>query len=172
MTDMIKAMNPAAPLNTEEAALAAAKVSAVGMVIGAIHTAVGGWYASTPAAQEAAARIVQDLTGQAPDPAAMASQAQMGLIISGVFVVLQLGLAFLQSRKPNMILPIMFLILCVWALGSSALALAVPAFGGSQPMWLTAFSIIAMIVAIITHIASIRGVSALDKIRTRAAQEY
>lgn len=172
MTDMIKAMNPAAPLNTEEAALAAAKVSAVGMVIGAVHTAVGGWYASTPAAQEAAARIVQDLTGQAPDPAAMASQAQMGLIISGVFVVLQLGLAFLQSRKPNMILPIMFLILCVWALGSSALALAVPAFGGSQPMWLTAFSIIAMIVAIITHIASIRGVSALDKIRTRAAQEY
>lgn len=172
MTDMIKAMNPTAPLNTEEAALGAAKVSAVGMVIGAIHTAVGGWYASTPAAQQAAAQIVQDLTGQAPDAAQMASQAQIGLITAGVFVVLQLGLAFLQSRKPNMVLPILFLILCVWALGSSILALAVPAFGAAQPMWLTAFSIIAMLLAIITHIASIRGVSALDKIRTRAAQDY
>ena len=55
MTDIIGAMNPTAPLTTEEAALGAAKVSAIGMVIGAISQAVGGWYASTPAASEAAA---------------------------------------------------------------------------------------------------------------------
>lgn len=170
--DVIKAMNPTAPLNTEEAALAAAKVSAIGMVLGAIHTAVGGWYASTPAAQEGAAQIVQDLTGQAPDPAALAAQSQMGLIMSGVFVVLQLGLAALQWRKPNMILPIIFLVLCIWALGSSILALVVPAFGAAQPMWLTVFSIVLMLLAVIKHIASIRGVSALDKLRTKAAQDY
>src|SRR5215217_4579111 len=117
MTDLIKAMNLTARLDTEDAALAAAKVSGVGMVIGAIHQAVGGWYASTPAAQEAAARLVEQFTGQTPEPAALAQQAQLGLYMAGGLTVLQLILAAVQWRKPNMVLPILFLVLVIWALG-------------------------------------------------------
>jgi hypothetical protein len=172
MTDLIKAMNPTAPLPTEEAALAAAKVSAVGMVIGAIHQAVGAWYATTPEAAAAASKLVEQMTGQTPDPAQLAQQNQFGLMLGGGLVILQLILAAVQWKKPNMVLPILFLILVIWALGGACLALFVPAFAAAQPIWLTAFTVVTMGIAAIAHIAGIRGASALDKIRTRAAQDY
>ncbi|HZW16123.1 MAG TPA: hypothetical protein VFF66_07690 [Brevundimonas sp.] len=170
MTDIIAAMNPAAPLTTEDAALGAAKVSAVGMVIGAINQAVGGWYASTPEASQAAARVMENLTGQTVDPTQLAQQTQMGLYLTGALVVLQLILAAVQWRKPNGVLPILFLVLVVWALGGAALALVVPAFSGGQPMWLTVFTLVMMLLAAILHIAGIRGASALKKFRD--AQAY
>jgi hypothetical protein len=169
MTDIIKAMNPTAPLTTEEAAFGAARVSAVGMVIGAVHQAVGGWYSSTPEASAAAGRLVEKLTGQTPPPEQMAASAQQGVIIAGVFVVLQLGFAAWQWKKPNIVLPILFLVLCIWGLGTSALGLAM---GAEQPMYLSLFSLIAMLIAAVTHIAGIRGASALSKIRYNAANTY
>jgi hypothetical protein len=172
MTDLIKAMNPTMPLTTEEAALAAARVSAVGMVIGALNQAVAGWYASTPAAAEGAARVVEQFTGQAPDLAALAQQSQIGLGVAGFFVVLQLILAFVQWKKPGQALPILFLVLVIWGLGGALLALFMPAMGAGQPMWLTLFTLVTMVLAGVTHIAAIRGASALDKIRTSAAQNY
>lgn len=172
MTDIIKAMNPTTPLTTEAAALAAAKVSAVGMVIGAVNQAVSGWYASTPEAAAATAEMVEQFTGQAPEPAALAQQTQMGLYLAGGFVLLQLILAFVQWKKPNIALPILFLVLVVWGFGGSVLALAMPAIGGTQPMWLTLFTLVTMLIAGIMHIAAIRGASALDKLRTQAAQTY
>ncbi len=66
----------------------------------------------------------------------------------------------------------LFLILVIWGLGMGLLALVVPAIGAAQPMWLTLFIVVTMAIAAVTHVASIRGSSALDKIRTRAAQEY
>ena len=170
MTDLIKAMNPTAPLTTEDAALAAAKVSAVGIVIGAIHQAVGAWYTSTPEAAAAAAAMVEQLTGQTPDAAALAQQSQVGFMFAGALILLALILAFVQWRKPNIVLPILFLILVIWALGGACLALAMPAFSGGQPVWLTIFSLVTMAVAAIMHIAAIRGVSALNNIRMAAAQ--
>ncbi|MDI1327407.1 MAG: hypothetical protein PSV23_11480 [Brevundimonas sp.] len=170
MTDLIKAMNPTAPLTTEDVALAAARVSAVGMVIGAINQAVAGWYASTPEAVEAAGRMVEQFTGQAPDPAALAQQSQIGLGMTGAFVVLQLVLAFVQWRKPNQVLPILFLVLVIWGLGGALISIFAPAFSGGQPMWLTVFTLVALSVAAIMHVAAIRGASALDKIRTNAAK--
>lgn len=169
MTDIIKAMNPTAPLNTEEAALAAAKVSAVGMVIGAIHQAVGGWYSTTPEAAAAGARLVEKLTGQTPTAEQMAASAQQGMMMAVGLVVLQLGFAFWQWKKPNIVLPILFLVLCIWGLGTSALGMAM---GAEQPLYLSVFSILAMLIAVVTHIASIRGNSALSKIRYDAANTY
>ncbi len=170
MTDVIKAMNPTAPLTTEDSALAAAKVSAVGIVIGAIQQAAAAWYASTPEAAAAASAMVEELTGQTPDSAALAQQSQMGLMIGGLLIVVALILALVQWRKPNMVLPILFLVLVIWSLGTAALALVVPAMGGGQPMWLTLFSLVTMAVAAIMHIAAIRGVGALNRIRMAAAQ--
>lgn len=170
MSDIIRAMNPAAALGTEDAARAAARVSAIGMVIGTINTAVGAWYASTPAASEAAARVVENLTGQAPDAAQLQSQAQMGLYFAGALVVLQLALAAVQWRKPNGVLPILFLVLAVWGLGGAVLALAMPMFAGGQPVWLTVFTLVTLLLASVLHIAGIRGASALGKFRD--AQAY
>ncbi len=172
MTDWTRAMNPTSPLNTEAEALAAAKVSAVGMVVGALHQAVGAWYASTPEAQEAAARMVEQFTGQAPDPASLAQQAQFGLMLGVGLTVLQLILAAVQWRKPNKVLPILFLVLVVWGLGGGLLALTVPAMAAGQPMWLTIFTIVTMLIAGVMHIAGIRGSSALDRIRMKAANAY
>jgi hypothetical protein len=170
MTDIIKAMNPTTPLTTEDSALAAAKVSAVGIVIGAIHQAVGTWYASTPEAAAAASAMVEELTGQTPDAAALAQQSQTGLMLGGVLIVIALILALLQWRKPNGVLPILFLVLVIWSLGAAALALVIPAWSASQPLWLTLFSLVTMAVATSMHMASIRGVSALNKIRMAAAR--
>lgn len=172
MTDIIKAMNPAAPLTTEESALAAAKVGAVGLGLGAINQAVAGWYSSTPAAQQAAARMVEDLTGQVTEPAALAQQAQMGLVITGVVVLLHIGLAVVQWRKPNNIIPILFLVLSIWGLGGAVLGFAVKSFGAAQPLWLGILTIVLLGAAVVSYVASMRGVSALDKIRTQAAQDY
>ncbi|MBW8302706.1 MAG: hypothetical protein K0M78_01910, partial [Brevundimonas sp.] len=170
MTDMVRAMTPTATLTTEDAALGAAKISAVGVVIGAVNSAVTGWYASTPEGTAAAGRMVESLTGQAPDAAQLAGQAQMGLYFTGALVLLQLGLAVVQWVKPNGVIPIVFLVLVVWALGSSALALAMPGLGGSQPMWLTLFTLVTMLFAATMHIAGIRGAGALRKFRE--AQAY
>lgn len=165
MTDIIKGMNPTAPLATEDAALSAARASAVGMIIGAAYQAISGWYASTPEAAAAAARVVENLTGQAPDQAQMAHQAQMGLIMTGVLVLIQLLLAVVQWRKPNGILPIIFLVLVIWGLGTTCIALFAPAMAGSQPMWLIAVSLVALLIMAVAHISGIRGASALKKLR-------
>ncbi|WP_420478594.1 hypothetical protein [Brevundimonas sp. FT23028] len=169
MTDIIKAMNPTAPVNTEAAALAAARVSAVGIAIGAIHQAFNAWYATTPEASAAAAAsaadLIEKLTGQVPSAEQLAASAQQGMMVAGVLTLLQIGLAVWQWLKPNIVLPILFLVLCVWTFGTSALGLAP---GGHQPMYLSLFSLFAMGIAIVTHIAGIRGASALGKIRQQA----
>ncbi|MGV9010173.1 hypothetical protein [Brevundimonas sp.] len=169
---LITAMNPTASLTTEAAASAAAKVSAVGMVIGAVKTAVEGWHASTPEAAAAAAEMVQQLTGQVPDAAALAQQSQLSLYMAGGLVLLQIILALVQWKKPNVVLPIIFLVLVIWALGGSLIGLAVPALGGLQPLWLTLFILVTMLIAAVTHIAGIRGASALNKIRRAEMPNY
>ena len=170
MTDLIKAMNPTASLTTESAALDAARVSAVGMVLGAIGQAAAGWYASTDAGIEAARRMVEQMLGEAPTAEMMAQQAQTGLIMTGALVLLQLGLAAVQWRKPNGVLPVIFLVLVIWGFGTACLAFFVPAVSESQPLWLTLMTVVLMVIAAVTHIASIRGVSALNKIRMAASQ--
>ena len=170
MTDLIKAMNPTAMLTTEQAALDAARVSAVGMVLGAINQAVAGWYASTDAGIESSRAMVEQMLGQAPSVEEAAQQAQFGLMTAVVIVLIQLGLAVLQWLKPNGVLPLVFLILVIWGLGTACLAFFVPALAEAQPLWLTIVTVVLMAVAAVTHIASIRGVSALNTLRMAAAQ--
>lgn len=170
MSDLIKAMNPGASLATEQTALAAARISAVGMVLGAINQAIAGWYASTDAGMEAARGMVEQMLGKAPSTEQLAQQAQFGLMTTGFLVLLQLGLAAVQWRKPNGVLPLIFLIFGIWGLGTALLALVMPAVAVAQPLWLTLLTVVLMAIAVTTHIASVRGASALSKIRTAAAQ--
>jgi hypothetical protein len=170
MSGLIRAMNPTANLSTEPAALDAARISTTGMVLGAVNQAVAGWYASTEAGRAAAAAMVEQLVGQAPSADEVAQQAQIGLMTTGVLVLLQLGLAAVQWRKPNGVLPTIFLILVIWGLGTASLAFFVPAVASAQPLWLTMVTVVLLAIAAVTHIASIRGSSALNRIRMDAAR--
>ena len=58
MTDWIKAIHPTAALTSEPQALAAARISSIGMVIGAVRDAVLAWYAANGGAE--ATRIAVD----------------------------------------------------------------------------------------------------------------
>ena len=174
MTNWIKAMNPAGAIDTKEAALAAARVSAIGMVLGAIRDTAGAWY-TTHGGAEASQRAIENMTGQVQSPEQVAQAAQFGLMGAGVFIVLQLVLAAVQWFKPNQVLPIIFLVLVVLALGGSLLSLAgtsmIPGMNSvAAPMWIMAITIVLMTLAFFMHVAGIRGASALAKFRD--AQAY
>ncbi|HEY0600785.1 hypothetical protein [Brevundimonas sp.] len=173
MTDWIKAMNPAGAIDTKEAALAAARLSAVGMVLGAVRDSVGAWYSANGGA-EASQRAIENLTGQVQSPEQVAQAAQFGLMAAGVVIVLQLILAVVQWLKPNQVLPIIFLALVVLALGGTLLSLTGSSMPGmaslAPPMWTTVTTLVLMTAAFFMHIAGIRGASALSKFRD--AQAY
>jgi hypothetical protein len=87
--------------------------------------------------------MMEELTGQTPDAATFAQQSQTGLMAGAVLTVIALVLALVQWRKPNGVLPILFLVLVIWSLGGAALALVIPALlflCGSGPLavWLRA----------------------------------
>ena len=173
MTDLIKAMNPRAPLLTEGDALAAARVSAIGMVLGAISNVAEAWYTQNGGA-EATQRAVENLTGQVQTAEQVSQSAQFGMIGVAVIIVLQLILAVVQWRKPTSWLPILFLVLVIWGIGTTLLGLAMGGAMASmgmpaRPMWLTIITLVTLIPAAIMHIASIRGAGQLDRIRMEAA---
>jgi len=174
MTDWIKAMNPAGPIDTGDAALAAARVSAIGMVLGAIRDGVAAWYTANGGA-EASQRAIENLTGQAQSPEQIAQAAQFGLYGAGAVIVLQLILAVVQWLKPNQALPILFLVFVVLALGNALLTLVgaslMPGMASAAPpMWVSATTIVLMTAAFLMHVAGIRGASAMNKFRD--AQAY
>lgn len=173
MSDLIKAMNPTTPLTDAGIARKAAQASAVGMLVGAVNTVAEGWYAANGGA-EASQRMLESLTGQAPTAEEIASAAQFGLIGTAVVVVLHLVLAGVQWKKPNSVLPILFLVLVVWGLGSALLGLIsagqLEAIGATpRPMWLTVVTLVTLAIAAVLHIAGIRGSSALGKFQNADA---
>lgn len=174
MSNWIKAFNPTAPIENQDAALTAARVSAVGILLGVVNTIAEGVYYQTGGA-EATQRAVESMTGQAQSAEQAAAAAQFGMVSMAVVVILHLVLAAVQFKKPNQAIPIIFLVLVIWGLGGVLLGLVMgpqmEAMGaGSRPMWLTITSLITLGLAAVLHISGIRGASALSKFR--AAQAY
>lgn len=171
MTDWIKAIHPTATLDTEAHALAATRASSIGMVIGAGRDAILAWYAANAGAE--ATRLAVDQMTQRPETAEqMQAATQIGLAGTIVMVVLQLALAVVHWRKPSSLLPLVFLMLVVWALGSGALAL-INALGGQgstmQPMGLILMTVATMTAAAILHATAIRGAGRLAELRKLSA---
>lgn len=171
MTDWIKAIQPTAALDTEAKALAATRASSIGMVIGAGRDAILAWYAANAGAE--ATRLAVDQMTQRPETAEqMQAATQIGLAGAIVMVVLQLALAVVHWRKPSSLLPLVFLMLVVWALGTGALAF-VYVLGGqgmaSQPIGLIVTTLVTMSVAAFLHATAIRGAGRLAEIRKLAA---
>lgn len=168
MIDLIRAVNPFAALETRQAALAAARATAIGIVLGAIQQALHLLYMATGGA-EAAGRALEQATGSAPT-AAMQAMQQGSQTISAGLILLQLALAIVQWRKPNQVLPILFLVLvgAGIALAASVLLLLLLSPGGFQegsPIWLTVGGGTLTVLAFAAHVAGFRGARRLARFR-------
>ncbi len=167
---MMTMMNPTAPLNSEADARTAARASAISIFIGVVMGVISvlmlmnGGMAEMQAAVEAQAAAD-------PQTAGMAGAMMQGALYFTIFlVVIQLILGFVQWAKPNIVIPILFLILVVYGLGSTALGMmmagdaAVPQTSMNTPA-MVAFTIIVLLVQALLHVVGIRGASALNKFR-------
>lgn len=176
MTDWAKAINPTAKIATEEDGISAARASAIAIFLGVVWGIVGIIYLMT-AGQAAMQAAVSQASAEAPGMAG--AVGQIALWTAVFFVVVQAVIGFIQWAKPNIVIPIIFLILVVFGLVMGVfgmmMANSMPDVAEAQaqtPAWQTWIGMLLMIVQAVMHIAGIRGASALDKIRTRAAQEY
>lgn len=167
----IRYFNPAATLETQDHALAATRASSIGMIIGAARDSILAWYTANAGAE--ATRLAVDQMTQRPETAEqMQAATQIGLAGAISMVVLQLVLAVVHWRKPSSLLPLVFLMLVVWALGTGALAF-VYAVGGqgmaSQPMGLIVMTLVTMSAAALLHATAIKGAGRLAEFRKLAS---
>ncbi|HWQ87723.1 hypothetical protein [Brevundimonas sp.] len=177
MTDLIRALNPTAPITTESEAIDAARASALAIFLGVLWGIVGVIYLMT-AGQAVMEAAVAQASAQNPEAAGMAgAMAQTALWMSVGLVVIQAILGFVQWTKPNIVIPIIFAILVAFGLVSGLLSLAMAGQAGmpetvQAPMWQVWGGFIVMAVQLLMHINGIRGARKLDKLRFDAAQTY
>jgi len=173
MTDWAKAVNPTAPISTEDEALGAARVSTIAIALGAAWGIVGVVQMTANKA-----RLIElATTASAGNPAAgpeMAATIVQGTIYFGIaMVVIQVILALVQWIKPNIIIPIIFLILVAGGAVMSLIQLATnPVAMSSTPIWQMGLSYVIVVVQLVLHTSGIRGASKLDKIRYEAANTF
>lgn len=175
MTDWVKACNPTAPIASEAEATAAARASAIAIFIGVVWGVITTAWLLTSGASVMEAAMAEAAT-QNPDAAAMPGMAGMmtsfAIAMAVIVVVIQLILGLVQWFKPNVVIPIIFTILVVYGLGSTALGLMMAGdtpTAAMGPMWVVVGGFIVMIIELILHIAGIRGGNALGKFRSGAA---
>lgn len=86
-------------------------------------------------------------------------------------MVIQLGLAFWQWAKPNIVIPIIFLLLTIYGLLTAALGIANNGLGASEtaasPVWNLILGLVVMALAALFHASGIRGAAALGKYKIR-----
>ncbi|MGV8928169.1 MAG: hypothetical protein ACOH1E_00320 [Brevundimonas sp.] len=165
-----------APINTEAEATAAARASAIAIFLGVLWGIVGVIYLMT-AGQAVMAAAMAQASADAPEMAGMTgAMTQVALWMSVGFVVIQLILGLVQWAKPNIVIPIIFLILVAFGLVSGVFGLVMAGQPGmpetaAAPAWQTWLGMIILIVQLILHSAGVRGASRLDKLRFQAANQ-
>ncbi len=172
MSDWIKAINPTGPITTETDASAAARGSALSIVIGVVVGIIGlVWTVLNPADVEAAVALAGAESPEAASAAAMGAQA--GIWLGGAMVVIQAIFAFLQWRDPKRWIAILFLVLLAFGIVST---LAAPALADMAPgtpvppMWQIALSLVIMALQVVMHVAGLRGIGRLDQMQMDAAR--
>lgn len=172
MSDWIKAINPTAPITTEAEAVRAARVSAIGVVIGVATGLVGVTQMILKRDQ-----IIAAANAAATDPAVAgmgATIAQGALYFAIGMVVLQAIIAVVQWLKPNIFIPIIFAILVAGGLAMAVISTLMPSpvERPETPIWQWGLTIVIAVVQLVLHIAGARGASKLDKIRYDAANTF
>ncbi|HYC98878.1 hypothetical protein [Brevundimonas sp.] len=175
MSDWIKAFNPMATIGTEAEALKAARASAIAIFIGVAFSLLGVVMMMNGGLEAMESAVAAQSAGGDPQIASMTGAiAQFTLYLMIVVVVVQLILGFVQWAKPNMVIPILFIVLVVYGLGSTVLAqmmagqIDVPETPMNAP-WMIVLGIVVMVVELILHIAGVRGAGALKKFRDARA---
>lgn len=174
MTDWVRASNPTAPINNEAEAIAAARASAIAIFLGVLWGIVGIVYLMT-AGQAMMEAAMAQAAAETPEMEGMTGvMTQLALWVSVGFVVIQLVLGLVQWAKPNIVIPIIFLLLVLFGLVSGLMGLMMQGQEGmpeaaATPVWQLWGGLIIMIVQTILHIAGIRGARQLDKLRFEAA---
>jgi hypothetical protein len=176
MTDMVRAMNPTAAISTAEEAKAAARASAIAIFLGVLWGIIGLVWLMGPGAAVMDAAMAE-AAASSPEAAGMTEMmAGAAVGVAGFMVVIQLILGLVQWFKPNIVIPILFTVLVVYGLGSTALGMMMAeqmdlgAAAAATPAWQTWGGIALMVVQLLMHIAGIRGASAMGKFRD--AQAY
>jgi hypothetical protein len=176
MTDWAKAMNPTSPITTETEATAAARASAIAIFLGVIWGVVGIVWLMT-AGQTAMEAAVAQASADAPEMSGMAGMmTQFALWMSVGLCVIQLILGLVQWSKPNIVIPIIFVILVAFGLVSGVAGMmmagqpGMPDAAATTPAWQLWGGLALLVVQLVMHIAGIRGASKLDKLRYQAAQ--
>lgn len=170
MTDWVRASNPMASIGTEAEALAAARASAIAILVGVLYGAF------SLVVGMAAVRAGVEAQLAAEPPAGMTADLLVNIALGmGVFLLLvQLVLGWVQWARPGVIIPIIFAILVGWGLVQIAFSIQAAASLGPDalqaPIWTTVVAAAVMLVQLVLHIAGIRGARALDRLRMEAVQ--
>lgn len=173
MTDWVRASNPTAPITNEAEATAAARASAIAIFLGVLWGIAGIIYLMT-AGQAVMEAAMAQAAAESPEMEGMTGiMTQAALWMSVGFVVIQLILGLVQWAKPNIVIPIIFLILVLFGLISGLMGMMMQGQEGmpeaTMPAWQLWGGLVLMIVQTIMHIAGIRGARQLDKLRFEAA---
>lgn len=172
MTDWIKAFNPTSPITTEADAEGAARSSAVAMFIGALSFVISAAWTFANPGDIQAAMASSGVSGQ-DAAAATAAATQIGVWTTGGLAVLQFILGVVQWRNPGKLLTILFMVLVIFGIVSTA---ATPLIASAMPnipvtpMWQIALSLVVMVVQLILLIAGLRGIGRLDKLQMDGAR--
>jgi hypothetical protein len=174
MTDWIKAVNPMASITTEAEATGAARASALAIFLGVIWGAVGvyllvsGGSAEMEAAMAAASADAPEMAGMGEFVMQIAMWSAIGLC------VIQLVLGLVQWAKPNVVIPIIFVILVAFNLLSGLFGIVMSGQEGAAeaavPGWQFYVGLVILVIQLVLHIAGIRGARALDRLRMEAAR--
>ncbi|PZO01306.1 MAG: hypothetical protein DCF28_10185 [Alphaproteobacteria bacterium] len=172
MSNLIKAMNPGAPITNEAEATAAARSSAIAIFIGVVVGIVSVlWTLMNP---EVMQQAVAQASADSPESAAVAEvAATVGLWFSGGLALVQLIFAVLQWRDPKKWIAILFIVLIALGILQTA---AAPMLAGMMPdapvvpMWQIALSLVIMVIQVVLHVAGLRGINRLEAMQMDAAR--
>lgn len=175
MSGLIAGLSPAAKITNESEAKASARASAVSILLGVIWGGITLAWMTSP---EGTAMMQQAMSASAtPETAALMEGAVGAMIGLTAFIIgLQLIFAGIQWFKPNIIVPILFLLLVAYGLLTGLLGVVMAdqlaALTGPQPQmpgWITYTNLALLVIQLLLHISGIRGASALSKFRREAA---
>jgi hypothetical protein len=180
MKDWIAASNPLAPAGDHAWALRRARLSAVALWLSALSGLV---YAALTMVygDQVYAAMLEAVSAQAetPEQAEIArSFLSPGVVrfamITAVFIGLaQIVIGLVQWRRPNRIIPLLFLLLGVYGLVSGLVAFMMAGQMGysptaGMPAWSQGLSYLIQIVALVFHVGGWRGAQNLHALKMQS----
>lgn len=126
MKSLLRYANPLVAIRSSEEALKAARTSSVALVLGALHFSVSAvfMFLNRESALIQAREQLEKMEGMSPESAAVAENVagaifSASLVLNPVFAAIQLVLAWVQWKWPNLFIPAVFAALCGFALLSA-----------------------------------------------------